>query len=254
MPWAMNDGVRINYEVEGAGQPLVLHVGLFGCLEDWRLPGSSYVDGLKGTHQLVLIDPRGQGQSDKPHDPLAYAMEHRTGDVIAVLDTLDIERAVFWGYSLGGRVGFELAARYPDRLSGMIAGGANLYRRIDPKTDTLLAQIRDGMPTVVEGWEHGFGPLPTPMRERWLENDNLALAAAWLAPGQPSEVVHRLETLAIPTLLYAGGEDHMLDDIMRPKTSMPYAEMVLLGGLNHMEAFCRHDAVMPHVRRFLERH
>ena len=36
MPYATNDGVRIHYEVEGNGTPLVLHIGFLGSLEDWR--------------------------------------------------------------------------------------------------------------------------------------------------------------------------------------------------------------------------
>lgn len=253
MPWAMNDGVRLHYEVAGEGPPLVLHVGFMGSLEDWRLPGTSYVDALKRTHRLILLDPRGQGQSDKPRDSLAYAMAQRTGDVIAVLDDLGIDRAVFWGYSLGGRVAFELAARYPERLSGMVAGGANLYRRIDVDTDPLLAQLREGMPVVVREWERGFGPMPGPMRERWLKNDNEAMVAAWRAPGQPSSVVGNLGDLATRSLLYVGGADHMRDDVARPAESMPDAGLVVIDRLNHMETFYRQDRVLPHVQDFLDR-
>ena len=63
-----NDGLQIHYEVEGQGPPLILLHWWTGSLEDWRLFG--YVDALKDTYRLILIDARGHGQSDKPHDPV----------------------------------------------------------------------------------------------------------------------------------------------------------------------------------------
>ena len=86
MPYADNNGVRIHYHVGGEGPPLVLHHGLAGDLETWRAFG--YVDSLNTDYLLILMDARGHGASDKPHDPEAYAMEHRVGDVVTVLDDL----------------------------------------------------------------------------------------------------------------------------------------------------------------------
>ena len=88
MPFAINDGVRIHYEVVGHGEPLVLYHGLTGSGERWRDTG--YVAGLENGHRLILIDARGHGQSDKPHDPAAYGRRRQAADVIAVLDDLGI--------------------------------------------------------------------------------------------------------------------------------------------------------------------
>jgi pimeloyl-ACP methyl ester carboxylesterase len=49
--------------------------------------------------------PGGQGQSDKPYDPAVYTLQTLADDVVAVLDALDIERAHYWGYTLGARSG-----------------------------------------------------------------------------------------------------------------------------------------------------
>ena len=64
MPYADNQGVRIYYEVEGQGPPLVLGHGGSYTLEMWREWG--YTDGLRDEHQLILLDFRGHGRSDKP--------------------------------------------------------------------------------------------------------------------------------------------------------------------------------------------
>ena len=93
MAYAMNAGVQIHYEVEGGGPPLVLQTGFASSVPDWYTLG--YVDVLKGDYQLILLDPRGQRESDKPHSPEAYGPEHRVADVIAVLDALKIERTHF---------------------------------------------------------------------------------------------------------------------------------------------------------------
>ena len=56
MPHAVNDGVRIHYEIVGHGPDLLLHIGLFGALEDWHAAG--YVAALQESYRLVLLDPR----------------------------------------------------------------------------------------------------------------------------------------------------------------------------------------------------
>jgi len=65
MPYANNQGIRIRYEVEGTGPPLVLQHGSFGSGADWRDFG--YTSALSNDHQLILVDARGHGASDKPH-------------------------------------------------------------------------------------------------------------------------------------------------------------------------------------------
>ena len=64
MPFATNQGTQIYYEVTGAGPPLLLFHGLTGSGVRWRDTG--YVAGLQDHYQIILIDARGHGQSDKP--------------------------------------------------------------------------------------------------------------------------------------------------------------------------------------------
>ena len=122
MPNAGNQGVRIHYRVEGAGQPLVLQHGYTQNLEHWYQCG--YVDALKAQYRLILIDARGHGASDKPHERPAYAWPAGAMDVLAVLDALGIHRALFWGYSMGGAIGFGALTIAPERFVALIAGGA----------------------------------------------------------------------------------------------------------------------------------
>jgi pimeloyl-ACP methyl ester carboxylesterase len=121
MPYANNNGVKIHYEVEGQGPPLVLQHGLTGELNTWRLFG--YTDTLRKEHNLILIDARGHGKSDKPHTIEAYTSESMTGDIAVVLDELGIEKTKYWGYSMGSIIGFQLPRHYPNRFSSLVLGG-----------------------------------------------------------------------------------------------------------------------------------
>jgi pimeloyl-ACP methyl ester carboxylesterase len=69
MPFADNQGVRIHCQTVGNGPALVLHHGTLGSGADWANLG--YADAMKEDHRLILLDSRGHGESDKPHDPAA---------------------------------------------------------------------------------------------------------------------------------------------------------------------------------------
>src|ERR1044072_8927424 len=120
MPFVINRGVRIHYETLGTGPALVMHHGTFGSGADWIDVG--YVEAVKADHRVILPDARGHGQSDKPHEASAYELALRTTDVLAVLDELGIRKADYFGYSLGGWIGFDLAKRAPDRFRSFILG------------------------------------------------------------------------------------------------------------------------------------
>jgi pimeloyl-ACP methyl ester carboxylesterase len=121
MPYADNGGIRIHYQVEGQGPALVLQHGFTESLVDWYEAG--YVDALKSDYRLILIDARGHGASDKPHDPDAYVLSQRVADVVAVLDELRIAAAHFWGYSMGGWIGFGTVKYARQRVRRVVIGG-----------------------------------------------------------------------------------------------------------------------------------
>jgi pimeloyl-ACP methyl ester carboxylesterase len=112
-----HDAIRIHYEVEGAGTPLVLMHGALVGLEMWRELG--YTGALRDDHRLILIDARGHGRSEAPHDPAYYRPELMAGDVTAVLDALEIPAAHFLGASLGAAIGFESWPGFEEDLPHM---------------------------------------------------------------------------------------------------------------------------------------
>lgn len=242
MPHAMNGEVRIHYEVEGSGPPLMLHTGFIGVVEDWYTLG--YVDALKPDYRLIMPDPRGQGRSDKPHAPEAYGSNNRVADVIAVLDALGIDRVDFWGYSMGGRVGFDLAVQHPERLRSLVVGGSSPFA-FNPDRTARREQLSH-MAEFLAG--DFFRELPTEIRDRWLRvSDPEALIAASVE--QPSLEPH-LARVEVRTLIYIGDRDASAEEARRAAEAMPRATFLSMPGLDHMGAIISTSAIMPHARAF----
>ncbi len=121
MPFFDNEGVKIYYEVEGEGPPVVLIHGFAASLEgNWK--GTNWVKVLKDKYKVILLDCRGHGKSDKPVDPKQYGA-HMTDDIIKLLDHLSIKKANFFGYSMGSRLTMELLLSNQELFISAILGG-----------------------------------------------------------------------------------------------------------------------------------
>jgi pimeloyl-ACP methyl ester carboxylesterase len=247
MPYATGSGVRIHYEVEGSGPPLVLHTGFVGSLLDWYYAG--YVDALKAENTLVLLDPRGQGDSEKPHEPGAYGPAQRVADVLAVLDALGIGRADFLGYSMGGRVGYDLGAQAPERFFSLMIGGNHPFG--NPPNPASAERLRKGMEAVMDEVNRAEGPLPAELRAQRLASDAEALAAVTLVERPNLEVA--LEAMRLPILVYCAERDPAFERAQRAAALLPNAIFVSLPGLNHREGLFKGAASLPHITAFLQR-
>jgi pimeloyl-ACP methyl ester carboxylesterase len=231
----------------------VLHIGFIGGLEDWIDAG--YVAALRDRFRLILVDPRGQGGSDKPHDPAAYVARNRVGDVLAVLDAEGIDRTHFWGYSLGGWVGFDLGVFAADRVASLVIGGAQPFRE-NPRPieeDYFLDGMRAGMAPFVAACEADDPAyfVSAGERARWLAGDVEALRAARLSNlTEPDLDPDAVAGIPVPTLIYAGSEDNP-EPKQRAAALLPNAAFVALDGLDHAQAMNRADRVLPPVLAFL---
>jgi pimeloyl-ACP methyl ester carboxylesterase len=248
MPYARNGSVRIHYEVEGEGPALVLQHGFSESVTDWYESG--YVSALKTDYRLILIDARGHGASEKPHDPDAYVLNRRVGDVVAVLDALEIAQALFWGYSMGGWIGFGIAKYAKERVRALIIGGQHPYARsmgaLRHLVQTGLAQ---GSEEFVAGMEEMFGPESSERKGRLLSADLEAyLAQAQDRPG----LEDILPTMLMPCCLYAGEIDPIYPEVEACSRQMPHATFISLPGLNHCDAYTRSALVLPRVTIFLK--
>lgn len=240
MPFVNNDGIQIHYEVIGSGAPLVLLHGLSDSSACWQEYG--YTDLLKDHLQLIQIDARGHGRSDKPHSAAAYNLKLRAGDVVAVLDALQIERAACFGYSMGALIGFGLAVYAPERVERLILGGAHPYGG----STAFFRQIFDqGLLAWVGLLEQLAGPLPPATRERLLANDIEALRAS-VAEDRP-DLAPDLAASQLAIELFVGADDPARPLVERYAAERRDSICTVLLGLNHFQAAARSDLVAPLV-------
>lgn len=151
-----SDGVKIRYVVEGEGEPVVLIHGWMADSSMWGQDGAgrTKLEPPPG-FQLIALDCRGHGQSDKPHDPEDYGPK-MAADVVRLLDHLKIEKAHLVGYSCGAYLAGWVAANYPQRVRSLTYGGqAPLISRGEEQVSDS-AEVEVFAKAVDEG--RGLGP------------------------------------------------------------------------------------------------
>jgi pimeloyl-ACP methyl ester carboxylesterase len=248
MPYADNGGVRIHYQVEGEGPALVLQHGFTESVVDWYEAG--YVEALRPDYRLILVDARGHGASDKPHDPEAYVLNRRVADVVAVLDALDIVKALFWGYSMGGWIAFGIAKYANERVRALVIGGQHPYARsMESLRQMVRTGIAQGSGAFVASIEEMFGPESAERKERLLSLDLEALLALAQDRAGLEDI---LPTMLMPCCLYAGEIDPIYPEVEACSQHIPRATFFSLPGLSHCETYARSEVVLPHVTGFLK--
>ena len=117
MPKAtLSTGLRIHYQQVGDGPDLVLVHGLTGNLAVWHL---KIVPILWDRFRVLTYDLRGHGHSDIP--PTGYSADDMAGDLLGLLDRLEIARPSIVGHSYGADIALYFAALHPDRVEEVIA-------------------------------------------------------------------------------------------------------------------------------------
>ncbi|HYV15910.1 MAG TPA: alpha/beta fold hydrolase, partial [Conexibacter sp.] len=118
MPYFAHDDHKLAYSVYGEGPRAV--VLLPGLLLSQRMQEPLAEALAARGNRVIVMDPLGHGRSDRPRDMWRYSMTAFGGQVIGLLDHLELESAVIGGTSLGANVTLEVAAAAPQRVRGMV--------------------------------------------------------------------------------------------------------------------------------------
>jgi pimeloyl-ACP methyl ester carboxylesterase len=250
MPFVERGGVRIRYEVVGAGPPVVLLHGAAGDSTMWRHAG--YVDGLEGFSR-VLVDSRGHGLPDGPDDEGAYRLEEYVADVEAVIDALGEPRVALWGYSSGAHVAAAVAGRVPDRVDALITTGWIADLGSPEEQKELIALLESsGMPGLNSALEQDEGiSLPPWMREQFLATDPRVFVAEVKGFGDGKQVRASLSSVNAPALLLAGTAEDPGGEAAKVAALLPSGRAITLPGVGHVGAFLASEQALPHALRML---
>ncbi len=245
MPYATNaiDGARVYFEDDLGEGPAVVVLG--GFLDPVplvrRAPMARALSASAQGFRTIVIDHRGHGRSDKPHDPVAYAMPTRVADVVAVLDAIDVAAAHMVGLSWGGRLSLGIGEHAPERARSLVVVGQQPYA-IDP--DGPLARVvgdalgGPGEPRIeplIEAFEAIAGRYPDDVRAFYLAADPAAMRAAWLAVLEEGPVSERLGEWRIPVLLCLAAHDaDFLEQARRAADEIPGADLMIVADTDHL--------------------
>jgi pimeloyl-ACP methyl ester carboxylesterase len=220
MPEATINGVRIHYNVSGAGDPLLLIMG-YGMPGDAWLPSIPLLQGFRS----IYYDNRGTGRSEKPEGPFTIAA--MAEDAAGLLRHLGVDRAHIYGISMGGMIAQELVLRHPELVRSLVLGctmcGGEHAKPGDPEVlDALFDVVRSMGSADPAAWVEKQLPLLFP--KEWVDANpgirGMLLMAAQMMPKTPPETAHRamegimawttydrLAQIKAPTLIIHGDKD-----------------------------------------------
>ncbi len=213
MAYFEHEGCALHYEEYGQGDPLVLLHGLGSSCQDWELQ----VPVLSRHYRVIVMDIRGHGRSDKPHD--GYQIATFSADLLALLEHLHTGPVHFVGLSMGGMVGFQFAVDHPQWLRSLCIVNSAPEVKVRTPDDCWQWFKRWSLMRLLSletiGKALGAKLFPKPeqtelrleMARRWAKNDKRAYLASFDAIVGWG-VQERLSQVTCPTLVICADHDY----------------------------------------------
>ena len=266
MPTIATNGINLYYELHGRGPALVLIPGL--GYNGWMY--SHMIPGLAEHFQVISIDNRGSGLSDKPAGP--YTAQMLAADVIGLLDAFDLPKAHIVGHSMGGFIAQALAIDYPDRVDRLVLSATNFggphHVPITPPAMAVLTDV-SGDPIerlrrgIVISTAPGFAEANPEFIESWVQyrvqhpidpagyQAQLAIGLGLLSEAASFE--HKLGRVTAPTLVLFGEHDAVVPpgnaELLAAR--LPNARVEILPNAGHVFPFETPEAANQAITRFL---
>lgn len=266
----LRDGLRVNVRDLGGGGavPLLLIHGFGGSADTW---GVKILDRLSRDRRVVAVDLPGHGASDAPSEPGRFALAAIVDDLADVLSWLDVESAIWVGYSMGGRIALGASLLAPRRVAGLILESASPGLENDrARAERRLSDARlagriesEGLTAYLAAWEE----LPVlasqrrlstaarqALRDQRARNNPTALAACLrgLGQGMQPSLWHALHHISAPVLLLAGELDDKYVQINeRMLAGIPSGRLAVAPGAGHNVHLENPEAWLAAVESFL---
>ena len=245
------NGAALYCEEHGDGAPLILIHGGLSSGSDWHPVVAELADGFR----VITPDSRGHGRSTNPSAELSYALI--ADDIAALIAALGLRRPVVGGWSDGGQVTLELAARHPGAAGALIVGAAYSDFNAGGLRDAhraLLGADDTGVPDAAHldaqlgDFAQDVKALHPGGAERWPELVRQT-ATMWL--GYEGLGPHELQAIQTPVLVLAGDRDELipLDLSAALYRALPNAELAVCPSLSHDGPSPERGPVRPVERR-----
>jgi len=262
MAFLENLGVKIYWDEQGAGEPILLIMGLSYPSYMWHRTRP----GLAARYRTIAFDNRGVGQSDVPPGP--YSMPMMAADAAAALDAAGIDTAHVLGFSMGGMIAQEFALRYPQRVKSLILGctspGGPQSVQAAPEVVQLL--LSRGVMSPAEANEAMIPFIYDRATSRALIDEDMAIRMKWYPTpegymGQLQaifgwEAYSRIAQIAAPTLVIHGETDRLVptENGKLIAAKIPGAKLVLLPQASHIFTSDQPAASQQAILDFLHAH
>jgi len=261
MAVVQNQGLSISFEDVGAGRPVVLAHSFLCSGKMWY----EQVPTLARKYRVLNLDFRGHVRSSELTQP--FSLYDAVTDVVAVLDGLGIEKAVWCGLSVGGMVAMRAALTCPERVEALMLLDTDAGKEAPLRT---LKYRGMGMGARVLGMDPLLSSIARLMFGATTRRENPPLVAEWkkeFSSVHVPSILHGLETLiqrdsllarlpeiAVPTLVLVGAEDRSLPPPLsrRIHESLPDSRFVQIPGAGHLSALEQPAAVNASLLDFLD--
>lgn len=252
--YANVNGMKMYYEVSGAGDPLIVLHGAY-----MNIPAmGDIIARLAETHTVYALELQGHGRTNDIDRPVTYP--NLAGDVAAFMDALDISKADVFGYSMGAAAGLRLAIDHPEKVDQLIA--ASVSFDISGSQPEFLEMIPTMSPEMFVGtpMEDAWKVLaPNPDGFRPFVERMIALEHEPLAWGE------EVDALELPVLIIAGDADmvtlehlvemfHLLGGGMAGDMGNPLSSsrLAILPATSHTAVIGQTDLLMGFIDPFLK--
>jgi 3-oxoadipate enol-lactonase len=208
-----NNSVALEYEEFGKGLPVVFVHGFPFDHTTW-LP---LVPLLQDHARLILPDLRGFGKSPSGEDVTKQTMRMMADDILALLDTLGIEKAALVGHSMGGYVSLAFAQAHPHRLLGLglvaSSAAADKPERRQARMKMADEIKRRGVAHTFNGMAEKMTTQPNlvePIRQLMLSQNPNTLIACQKGMAERSDMTEQLPSITCPSVVISASEDAMV--------------------------------------------
>jgi len=263
MPHQAVNGIKIYYEEQGQGEPLILINGLAFPMDLWF----AQIRELSKDFRVIALDNRGIGRSDQPDEE--YSIPLMAADAVGLLKALGIAKAHVVGLSMGGFISQEIALTYPDVVNRLVLvatgmGGPRSQELGRPFWEKTTAAIMGKSPAEVYRTDMtlmtapGFAEKHPDLLEqsvalRMKHPQPLFAFLRQFAACSVFDNNSRAQNIAQPTLIILGQEDPIfpipLADDFRQK--LPGAKMIIYENCGHAILLEKADQLSRDIREFL---